>query len=255
MCLSDTHTHLHLDQYKEDLPRVLERAERGKISRILTLGTDLSSSLDSVKLANRFQNIYAAVGIHPTDVNHFSSGDVSEIKKLAKNEEKVVAIGEIGLDLYWQEVPLSNQLIILGKMIDLADELSLPVVVHNREAQQDMQDFFDKYNVKSLKGVMHSFSGNSKDAQFYLNRDLNISFTGVITFKNFKNHSLVKSIPLDRLLLETDSPFLAPEPYRGKRNEPAYVKYVAKQLSEIFHISLKEICQKTFTNAHQLFRW
>lgn len=255
MWLNDTHTHLHFDQYVKDLSEVLLRADQKDVQRILTLGTDLASSRTSIKIANQYKNIYAAVGIHPTDIYRSKARDVVEIKKLASNEGKVVAIGEIGLDLYWREVPLKDQLPVFEKMLDVANELKKPVVVHNREAQQEMRDFFSKSQITSLNGVMHSFSGNENDAQFYLDKNLHISFTGVITFKNFKQQRTVQCVPLDKILLETDSPFLTPVPHRGQRNEPSYVEFVARQLAKIYRISYQEICQATFDNAVKLFQW
>jgi TatD DNase family protein len=255
MDLTDTHTHLHFDQYRDDLPAVIRRAEETGIKKILTLGTDLKSSREAVRIAGRYDMVYAAVGIHPTDVHHSAETDFSEIKKLAQNEEKVVAIGEIGLDLYWKEVPLRNQFPVLDRMLEIADELNLPVVIHNRDAQPEMQRFFEERQIHSVRGVMHSFAGAATDAQFYLKRDLYISFTGVITFKNFKALKVVKSVPVEKLLLETDSPFLAPEPRRGKHNEPAYVKYIAEKLAEIHQIPLDELCEITTRNGEDLFKW
>lgn len=255
MWLNDTHTHLHFDQYVKDLSEVLLRADQKNIQRILTLGTDLASSKASIKIANQYKNIYAAVGIHPTDIHRSKTRDIVEIKKLASNEAKVVAIGEIGLDLYWKEVPLKDQLPVFEKMLDVANELKMPVVVHNREAQQEMQDFLSKSQIMSLNGVMHSFSGNENDAQFYLDKNLHISFTGVITFKNFRQQRTVRCVPLDKILLETDSPFLAPVPHRGQRNEPSYVEFVARQLARIYRISYQEVCRTTFDNAVKLFQW
>lgn len=255
MWLNDTHTHLHFDQYVKDLSEVLLRANQKNIQRILTLGTDLASSKASIKIANQYKNVYAAVGIHPTDIHRLKAQDIVEIKKLASNEAKVVAIGEIGLDLYWKEVPLKDQLPVFEKMLDVASELKMPVVIHNREAQQEMRDFFFKSRIFSLNGVMHSFSGNENDAQFYLDKNLHISFTGVITFKNFKQQRVVQCVPLDKILLETDSPFLAPVPHRGQRNEPSYVEFVARQLAKVYRISYQEICRATFDNAVKLFQW
>ena len=255
MHLTDTHTHLHFDRYRDDLPAVIRRAEETGIKKILTLGTDLKSSREAVRIAGQYDMVYAAVGIHPTDVNQSVAADISEIKKLAQNEEKVVAIGEIGLDLYWKEVSLQDQLPVLDKMLEISDELNLPVVIHNRDAQPEMQRFFEERQIHSLRGVMHSFAGAATDAQFYLDRNLYISFTGVITLKNFKALDVVKSVPAERLLLETDSPFLAPEPRRGKRNEPAYVKYIAEKLAEIHQIPLDELCEITTRNGEDLFKW
>ena len=255
MNLTDTHTHLHFDQYRHDLPEVIRRAEEDGLKKILTLGTNLKSSREAVRIAKEYEMVYAAVGIHPTDVYHSTPADFPEIKMLARNEEKVVAIGEIGLDLYWKEVPLQDQLPVLDKMLEIAHELNLPVVIHNRDAQPEMQQFFEKNQIQSLRGVMHSFAGSSEDAQFYLNRELYISFTGVITFKNFKSMDVVKSVPVERLLLETDSPFLAPVPRRGKRNEPAFVRHIADKLVEVHSIPVEKICSITYGNAEELFKW
>jgi TatD DNase family protein len=255
MNLTDTHTHLHFDQYRDDLPAVIHWAEEAGIKKILTLGTDLKSSREAVRIAHQYEIVFAAVGIHPTDVNQSVAADISGIKKLAQNEEKVVAIGEIGLDLYWKEVPLQDQLPVLDKMLEISDELNLPVVIHNRDAQPEMQRFFEEQQIYSLRGVMHSFAGSSADAHFYQDRNLYISFTGVITFKNFNSLEVVKSVPPEKLLLETDSPFLAPEPKRGKRNEPAYIKYIAEKLAEIHQIPLEKMCEITSRCADDLFKW
>lgn len=253
--LTDTHTHLHFEQYAHDLAEVVERASASGVHKILSLGTDIPSSYRTIQLTKQFKNVYAAVGIHPTDILRTESENLFQIKELAASENKVVAIGEIGLDLFWKEVPLHKQLSVLEKMLEFADQLTLPVVIHNRDAHPEMRKFFEQHNIQSLKSVMHSFSGSEEDVQFYLSRGLYISFTGVITFKNFSRKQVVKSVPLDRLLLETDSPFLTPAPYRGKRNEPAFIKYIAEKLAEIHHTSFEEISQRTTANAAELFGW
>lgn len=255
MHLTDTHTHLHFDQYQEDLAEVVRRAIDENVQRILTLGTDLDSGRETVKIANNYKQVFAAVGIHPTEVYQSRQQDVDEILTLAKNEERVVAIGEIGMDLHWKEVSLEAQLPVFERMIEIAHRLKVPVVIHNREAHQEMREFFQVHEINSLKGVMHSFSGNSDDAEFYLDKGLHISFTGVLTFKNFKQQEVVRSIPLDRILLETDSPFLTPAPFRGKRNEPSYVKYIAMALAQIHDMNLEDVVQKTWENANTLFQW
>ncbi len=253
--LTDTHAHLHFDNFKEDLPEVIRRAREAGIGRILTLGTDLSSSRQAVEIASRYDLVYAAVGIHPTDVYNSAPGDIDEIYELAGQEEKVVAIGEIGLDLYWKEVSLEDQLPVFEKMLEIAGDLKLPVVIHNRDAQEEMQLFFTDHRIDTLRGVMHSFAGSIEDARFYLQRDLFISFTGVVTFKNFKQMDVVKSIPRKHLLLETDSPFLAPVPRRGKRNEPAFVRFTAEKLADVYSESMEYLLETTSENARTLFRW
>jgi TatD DNase family protein len=255
MNLTDTHTHLHFDQYQSDIDAVIERARAENIQRILTLGTNLESSRASLNIAKKFDLVFAAAGIHPTDILGTQPEDSLEIKELVQKEQKILAIGEIGLDLYWKEVPLDKQIPVFENMLEIAAELGYPVVIHNREAQAEMRQFFRDRSISSLKGVMHSFSGTVEDARFYLEKGLHISFTGVVTFKNFKEIDLVKMIPLDRLLLETDSPFLTPEPFRGKRNEPSNVRFIAQKLSEIHNLSLQEIGKITSQNANRLFHW
>jgi len=255
MNLTDTHTHLHFDQYQSDIDAVIERARVENIQRILTLGTNLESSRASLEIAKKFDFVFAAAGIHPTDILGTQPEDSLKIKELAHKEQKILAIGEIGLDLYWKEVPLDKQLPVFGKMLEIAEELDYPVVIHNREAHVEMRKFFLERSISALKGVMHSFSGTVEDARFYLERGLHISFTGVVTFKNFRELDVVKTIPIDRLLLETDSPFLTPEPFRGNRNEPSNVKFIAQKLSEIYNLSLQEIGEITCQNANRLFSW
>jgi TatD DNase family protein len=255
MYITDTHTHLHFDQYATDLKEVIHRAREGGVKRILTLGTDYHSSLQSQRISQKYNLVYSAVGIHPTDILKHDSKDILRVKKLADAEPKIVAIGEIGFDLYWKEVPLEKQIPVFAQMLEIAVELNLPVVIHNRDAHREMRDFFEKRQIKKISGVMHSFSGSLEDARFYLDLGLHISFTGVITFKNFKGIEVVKSVPLDRILLETDSPFLTPVPNRGKRNEPAFVEFIARRLAEIYELPLQEVTHNTFQNANQLFRW
>jgi TatD DNase family protein len=253
--LTDTHCHLHFDQFYDDLPQVIQRAREAVVSRILTLGTELQSSLESLKIAKKYAGVFAAAGIHPTDVFKSGPDDSAKIHRLIQEEERIIAVGEIGLDLHWKEVPLSEQLTIFEQMLEIAVALDLPVVIHNREAHPEMRRFFIHSGTEKLKGVMHSFSGTVDDALFYLEMGLHVSFTGVVTFKNFEYKEVVRSIPLSRLLLETDSPFLAPVPKRGKRNEPAFVRYTAEKLSEIFEVPLQQLLQITSDNANRLFHW
>jgi TatD DNase family protein len=255
MNLTDTHTHLHFDQFRSDIDKVIQRAQKEGVKKILTLGTDLKSSQRALEISKKYHDVYSAVGIHPTDIFRARENDSNFIKELATINSEVVAIGEIGLDLYWKEVPLKNQIPVFKKMLEIAEDLNLPVVIHNRNAQIEMQKIFREFESTNLRGVMHSFSGSINDAKFYLDIGLYISFTGVVTFKNFKELDVVKSIPLNKLLLETDSPFLAPVPKRGQRNEPSYIKYTAKKLSEILDIPIEEIIRVTAENAHQLFKW
>ncbi|MFZ0391324.1 MAG: TatD family hydrolase [Calditrichia bacterium] len=253
--LTDTHTHLHFGQFEKDLPAVLQRARDAGVNRILTLGTELESSRKSLQIAEENPSVYAAVGLHPTDIRQNPDRGSGQFAAMIKESEKVAAIGEIGLDLYWKEVPLQEQLPVFKNMLELAAELELPVVIHNREAQAEMQQFFRENNIHRLHGVMHSFAGTPADVQFYLEKGLHISFTGVVTFKNFRQWDTVRQVPLERLLLETDSPFLTPEPYRGRGNEPSFVRFTAEKLAEFYEMDFADLCRITSENAAALFAW
>ncbi|MBN2365522.1 MAG: TatD family deoxyribonuclease [Calditrichaeota bacterium] len=255
MNFTDTHTHLHFDQYRDDLDEVIKRAGQAGIKKILTLGTDPASSRDTLSIAHRFEIVYAAVGIHPTDISDKPNEDTRRIRELIDQGNKIAAVGEIGLDLHWKEIPLEKQFPIFEQMLMLAAEKNLPVVIHNREAHPEMRRFLRERDFTRLRGVMHSFSGTANDAAFYMELGLMISFTGVITFKNFKDMDVVRSVPPDKLLLETDSPFLTPVPNRGKRNEPFNVRHIAVKLAEVHSLQLEEISEITCRNAASLFRW
>ncbi len=253
--LTDTHAHLHFEQFRDDLDEVIARADEANVSRILTLGTDPASGKEAVSLSRRYDMVYAAVGIHPTDISNEPENDARVIKDLLAGEDKLVAVGEIGLDLYWKEISLDRQLPVFENMLKIADEKNLPVVIHNRDAHREMRQFFKDHGIKTLKGVMHSFSGTEEDAAFYMERGLFISFTGVITFKNYRETDVVRSVPPERLLLETDSPFLTPVPNRGKRNEPFNVRYIAQKLAEIHGMKAEKLAEITCRNAGSLFKW
>ena len=253
--LTDTHSHLHFPHFKTDLLEVIQRAKDAGVNRILTLRTDLESSKESVRIAKENDIIFVAIGIHPTEINKTKSSDINSFKELLLPENKVVAIGEIGLDLYWKEVPLKDQFSVLENMLTFSSEVNLPIVIHNRNAQEEMKSFFKNLAISELNGVMHSFSGSIDDLTTYLELGMYISFTGVVTFKNFYDVEVVRRVPLDNLLLETDCPFLAPVPYRGKRNEPAYVQHTAKRLAEIYQTNYNNLLEKTARNAQKLFGW
>jgi TatD DNase family protein len=253
MTFVDTHTHLHFEQFKADLDDLINRAENDGINQIVTAGADLNSSQNTLKIAQQYEGVFAAVGIHPSESHLAKDGDLNAIKKLAISESKVVAIGEIGLDFYWEKIYAEEQYVIFRKMLELSEELKLPGIIHNRAAHREMEWFFQEEKIDSLKGVMHCFSGDKIDARFYLDMGLHISFTGNITYPDFKKNDVVRYIPLDRILLETDSPYMTPEPYRKSRNEPRYVKLVAKKLAELFQRPVEEISEITTKNSKRLF--
>jgi len=250
----DTHTHLHFKEFDEDRDAVISRAQKAGVSQIITLGTGLSSSRQTLKIANTYPFIYAAAGIHPSEAHQVSPGDDEAIADIARQEEKIVAIGEIGLDFYWDKTYYREQYDVFLTMLRIAQDIALPVVIHNRSAQREMQWFFQEEGITELSGVMHCFAGDIIDVRFYLDMGLHISFTADITHKNFSRTDVVKFVPLDRLLLETDSPFIVPAKFSGKRNEPANVLYVAEKLAEIRGMSVEEIARITTGNARRLFK-
>lgn len=249
----DTHAHLHFQEFGEDREDVIGRASEAGVEQIITLGTDFSSSIDTLKIANLFDNIFAAVGIHPSEAHLTQKEDYEKLKTLAEQESKIVAIGETGLDFYWDKSHPEEQYSNFRMMLDLAKSLRLPVVIHNRSAHREMEWFFQEEKISDLNGVMHCFSGDLTDARFYLDMGLHISFTGNITYDNFGKLDVVKYIPLNRLLLETDSPYMAPEPFRKGRNEPAYVCYVAEKLAILHKKPVDKIGLITTENAKKLF--
>lgn len=263
--LTDTHCHLYFDSYDEDRAAVLARAWEAGVERILVPGIDLASSRAAITLAEEFPGVYAAVGVHPNSATTWDAASLDALRLLAAHP-KVVAIGEIGLDYYRDRAPRNLQHQVFREQVSLAGRLNLPVVVHTRNQspeqraclQDVLQTLVEFRSMLPLErpGVVHSFSGNEAEAQAALEAGFYIGFTGPVTFKNA--HALrrvVASVSLDRLLIETDAPFLTPHPYRGKRNQPAYVMYIAEQIGQIFDLSLEKVSSATTANARQLFQW
>jgi TatD DNase family protein len=249
----DTHTHLDFDSYDEDREIVIQRAIENKVSGIITIGTDLKSSEQAVKIAEKYASVFAAVGIHPSDCASAHYNDFEKIKELTQHE-KVVAIGEIGLDYYHMHADKETQKNIFKKQIKLATELNLPLIIHNRDSHDDMYEIISNEGVAETGGVLHSFSGDESFLEKILLTNLYISFTGNITFKKSTTDPLVIQTPLENLLLETDSPFLTPAPLRGKRNEPAFLVHTAKKIADLKGISIEELGSITSDNAKTLFK-
>jgi TatD DNase family protein len=250
--LIDTHCHLDFELYDQDREIVIQRAIQNKIKKIITIGIDLASSENSVSLAQKYAVIYAAVGIHPNNCANYKEDDLIRIQQLAK-QKKVIAIGEIGLDYYRKNASREQQKDFFIKQLQLALSLNLPVIVHNREAHDDIYEILNKQEFNELTGVLHSFSGDESFLKAILELNFNVSFTGVVTFKKNNCESLVKKVPIDRLLLETDSPFLTPIPFRGKRNEPAFLTYIAQKISDIKSTDIEDLIKITGKNAIKLF--
>ncbi len=252
--LIDSHAHLQDREYKNDLDKVLERAEEAGVDTIICIGFDYLASQKAVELANRKKNIYAAVGIHPHDAKTLDDQTLENLYNLALNP-RVVAIGEIGLDYYRNLSPTEQQKKAFIEQIKIAQELKKPVVIHDREAHQDILDIIKREKAGINGGVMHCYSGHLPLAVELVKEGFYISFAGPLTFKNAKkSHEVAQKLNLDRILIETDCPYLTPEPYRGKRNEPAHVKLVAQKLAEIRNKDLAEIAYITSNNTRRVFQ-
>ncbi|RJQ52996.1 MAG: TatD family deoxyribonuclease [Actinobacteria bacterium] len=252
--LVDTHAHLDL-LLEEGLPvtEALAGARKAGVAKIMTIGIDLPSSAAAVRLAEEHEEVFAAVGVHPNSADGYDSGVEKELRALGASP-KVVAIGEIGLDYYRDRSPRDRQRAAFRRQLELAVELSLPVCVHSREASEDVLRVLGTLRPRPAGILMHCFSGDIRLAGKMLELGCHIALAGPVTFRNATTTAEVaRSIPLDRLLLETDSPFLAPHPHRGKRNEPALLPLVAQRVADLREISLDEVAEATTANANKLF--
>jgi TatD DNase family protein len=251
--LVDTHCHLDLDSYRDDLATVLNRASSFGVSRIVTVGIDLESSRRAVSLADSNPGISAAVGVHPHHAATCGADDLVELEALSRHP-KVVALGEIGLDLHYDFSPFKQQLECFSRQLELARNLRLPVIIHDREAHKEVLEILQGAGSLPGGGVMHCFSGDSVLAEKVMALGYYISIPGVVTFsKAIMLQEAVRQVPLDRLLLETDGPYLAPEPRRGRRNEPALLLFTAARVAELKEISLDDLAEATSANAARLF--
>jgi len=254
--LIDTHSHLFDDRFRKDLPAVLQRAAAAGLERVVCLGIDRESSLESVRIAQTYPLVVAAVGIQPNSAAAAKAGDWEKIVRLAETEPRVVAIGETGLDRYWDKTPFPLQEDYFARHIELARRVGKPFVIHCREAEADVVKVlrmeFEKHG--PVRAVMHSFSGDLATAKACLEMGLYISFAGMVTYPTAQTlRDIAKEVPLDRLLVETDCPYLAPQPVRGKRNEPGYVTHTAALLAEVKSVPLATIEECTTRNAKALF--
>lgn len=252
--LIDTHVHLNADQYDEDLQEVIDRARGNGIDRMIVVGFDGKTIKRTMKLIEEFDFVYGVIGWHPVDAIDFTDEYYEWIKELSKHP-KIVAIGEMGLDYHWDKSPKDIQKEVFKRQIQLAKEVKLPIVIHNREATHDVIEILKSENAQEVGGVMHSFSGSKETCDEILKLNFVISLGGPVTFKNAKQpKEVAKHVPLDKLLVETDAPYLTPHPYRGKRNEPMHVRLVAEEIAELRDISLEEVARQTTANAERLFK-
>lgn len=252
--LIDTHVHLNADQYDEDLQEVIDRALEEGIDRMFVVGFDTNTIERTMNLIDQYDFIYGIIGWHPVDAIDCTEERLQWIEELSKHP-KIIGIGEMGLDYHWDKSPKDIQKEVFRKQIALAKRVQLPIIIHNREATQDCVDILKEENASEVGGIMHSFSGSNEIADEILKMNFYISLGGPVTFKNAKQpKEVAQHVSLDRLLVETDAPYLSPHPYRGKRNEPARVKLVAEQIAELRGISYEEVCKATTENAERLFK-
>ena len=251
--LFDTHAHLNAEQYNEDLEAVIDRAKSEGVSKVVVVGFDRPTIVKPMELAETYSFIYAAVGWHPVDAIDMTDKELAWIEELAAHP-KVVALGEMGLDYHWDKSPKHIQKEVFRKQIALAKKVKLPIIIHNREATMDIVQILKEEGAQEVGGIMHCFSGSIETAKECMKMNFYISFGGPVTFKNAKNvKEVAASVPLDRLLIETDCPYLTPHPFRGKRNEPGYVKLVAEELAALKGLSYEELANITMENAKKVF--
>jgi TatD DNase family protein len=252
--LIDSHAHIDDEKFDEDRQAVIQRALDSGVGKIVNPGADEASSRRAVLLAENHDCIYAAVGIHPHDAKSYDENSHDQMLKDWAKKEKVVAIGEIGLDYHYDLSPRDVQKAVFIKQIELAKAVGLPIIIHNRESMADMEAILKDHFSATNGGVMHSYSGSVEMAKVFLDMGLYLSISGPVTFKNARKlPDVVKMLPLDRMLVETDSPYLTPTPHRGKRNEPAYVRLVAEEVARIKGMAAEEIEEITAQNAIRLF--
>ena len=250
--LYDTHAHLDDEMFDADRAEVIEKIKTSGVGLVNNMGSSMESSRQSVRLAEEYDFIRATVGVHPSETKNLTMADIAELREMTKNK-KVVAIGEIGLDYHYDDADPETQKKWFRIQLDLAKELDMPVVIHDRDSKGECIKILKEKGI--TKGVVHCFSGSAETAKEILDMGLNISFTGVVTFKNAKRAiEALKVIPMDRLFIETDCPYMAPEPHRGTRNDSSLVCHIAEKIAEIKEIPYDEVVRITTENAIKFFK-
>ena len=245
---TDTHCHIFSEYYNEiDIQEIIKRAKSLGVTKFINNGTDDKTNHEVIELSKKYPIIYSAIGIHPETIDYSKE----DLKYIETNIQKIVAVGEIGLDYHYNQIDKSRQKELFKAQLKLALKYNKPVIVHSRDATKDTIDILKEF--PGLKGVIHCFSGSLETAKEYIKLGFKLGMNGVITFKNSKFKETLKELPLEALILETDAPYLSPEPYRGKKNEPANIIVVAKYISEIKNISLEELSKITEKNVKDLF--
>ena len=244
----DTHCHLYKEYY-EDLDNIINESINNDVVRYISAGCDMQSNKEMLELSDKYDNVFVALGIHPENVEDYKEEDIKYIEHNLSNK-KVVAIGEIGLDYYYTKENKDKQKELLESQLKIAEKYNLPVVIHSREATQDTIDILKKYNVK---GVIHSFTGSLEVAKIYIKMGYVLGVNGVITFKNSNVKDVIKEVGLSNIILETDSPYLTPHPYRGTQNNPGHIKEIAEFVANLYGISVEKLANITNENINRIF--
>lgn len=252
--LIDTHTHIDLENFEDRFEQILSTADEYGVKKVVIPGVEPSGFERIAELCEKYDNVFGAVGVHPEDVDSYNDEAEEKIKEYLRHP-KIIAVGEIGLDYYWDKSQVERQKEIFEKQILIAREAKKPVLVHDREAHADSFEILKRTNAAETGVVMHCFSGSPEFAMECVKEGFYIALGGVVTFKNSKKaKEVAKVVPLDKLLLETDAPYMAPVPFRGKENQPAYVKFVAQEIADLRGISFDEVAQATTENAQRLLK-
>jgi len=244
---TDTHCHI-FSEYYPNIDNLLDNAQKNNIIKMINNGTDLKSNKEVLEISEKHGQISPAIGFHPEDIDHF---DTNNLKIIEKNIDKIIAIGEIGLDYHYENSNREKQKDLFELQLSLAEKYHLPVIVHSRDATEDTINILKKY--PTVRGSIHCFSGSLETAQNYIKMGYKLGIGGVLTFKNSNLYKVIEQISLNDIILETDSPYLTPEPYRGKQNEPSNIIFIAKRICEIKNISLEELSKITEKNVREIF--
>ena len=248
-------THCHLDLLSKEPLLTVTEAQTSGVDRFITIATDSKSQKNVINIINQIPNVFGSTGIHPHSSLEFSNKSKENIKNCIINEKKIVAVGEIGLDYHYMSSPKDNQIFAFEEQLKIAEIYNLPVILHTREAEEDTLEVLNRFSIER-KGVAHSFTGSIKMAEKLLEKGWYLGFNGIVTFKNAENvRRVLKMVPLDKILLETDSPFLSPFPFRGKENSPVKIPVIANFISNLLNLTLDELSHRTSLNAKKLFRF
>ena len=250
----DTHTHYDDEAFEEDRDALISSLSAKNVGLVVNVGASLSSCRETLRMAEKYPFVYGAIGVHPSETAELNEDNFSQLSEMVKHE-KCVAVGEIGLDYYWPEPDRETQKLWFKRQLGLARELNLPVVIHSRDAANDTITIMKDMHAEEIGGVIHCFSYTRETAEIFLKMGFYIGIGGVVTFKNARKiKEAVEVIPLERIVLETDCPYLAPVPFRGKRNSSLNIPYVIEEIARIKQISLQEVEETTWENAHRLYR-